>query len=181
LKTTAQALQLANSNKIKTLLNPAPMRDDFPMEILDSVDILTPNETEFAHLVRAHFQKEHVSFSESQILDLGPEELHALCREFGVPTFIITLGSKGCFCSTSDSHFHVPSITGINVVDTTGAGDAFVGGFSSGLVQFDGDIEKAARYGSIVAGLSVTQFGTAPSMPMSDAIQAEINKQGLVF
>ena len=181
LKTTTHALHFAKSNQITTLLNPAPMRDDFPKEMLASVDILTPNETEFTHLLRARFPEEYGSFPETQIQDLGPEELHALCRKFGVPTFIITLGSKGCFCSTTESHFQVQAITGIDVVDTTGVGDAFVGGFASGLVQFEGDIKKATEYGSIIAGLSVTQFGTAPAMPKHDSIQAEIAKQGLTF
>ena len=181
LQATSHALQFAKSNHITTLLNPAPMRHDFPMEMLESVDILTPNETEFVHLIRARLPEKFSSFSEAQIEDLSPVELHKLCREFGVPTFIITLGSKGCFCSTTEAHFHVDSIQGIEVVDTTGAGDAFVGGFSSGLVQFDGNLEKAIQYGNIVAGLSVTQFGTAPAMPKFEAIQMEIDKQCLTF
>jgi len=181
LEAVSYALKLAKAHQVTTLLNPAPMRDDFPLEMLDSVDILVPNETEFAHLMRARFPESHGAFSESSIQDLSSEGLHQLCREFGVPTLIITLGSRGCFVSTEDSHFHIASITGIEVLDTTGAGDAFVGGFSSGLVQFDGDLEKAARFGSVVAGLSVTQFGTAPAMPGKEAIEAEIAKQGFAF
>ena len=57
------------------------------------------------------------------------------------------------------------------VLDTTGAGDAFVGGFASGLINFDGDIKKASEYGNAVAGLSVTRRGTAPAMPYKDDIQ----------
>ena len=51
------------------------------------------------------------------------------------------------------------------VVDPTGAGDAFVGGFAAGFVKFSGDLIAAARQGNAVAALSVTKFGTAPSMP----------------
>jgi ribokinase len=87
-----------------------------------------------------------------------------------VPTIIVTLGARGCFVSQSRGHLFIPAHTGLKVVDTTGAGDAFVGGFAAGLVRFDGNIASAARYGNAAAGLSVTKFGTAPSMPAQRAI-----------
>ena len=139
--------------------------------MLENVDILVPNETEFAHLLRTKFPDTYGSIEENAIQDIAPEALHELCREFEVTTFIITLGSKGCFVSTADSYFQTESIKGIDVVDTTGAGDAFVGGFASGLINFDGDIKKASEYGNAVAGLSVTRRGTAPAMPYKDDIQ----------
>ncbi|MDG2171118.1 MAG: ribokinase [Opitutales bacterium] len=181
LEAAEHALRLARKNQVTTLLNPAPMRDDFPPSMLDYVDILVPNETEFAHLIRARFPEEHASFNEASIQSLSSDQLHLLCRDFGVSTFIITLGGNGCFVSSEDRYFEVPCIKGIEAVDTTGAGDAFVGGFSSGLVQFDGDIEKAVSYASVVAGLSVTKFGTAPAMPSKAEIDAEIEKQGISF
>ena len=55
-------------------------------------------------------------------------------------------------------------------MDTTGAGDAFVGGFAAGFVKFGGDIVAAAKHGTAVAALSVTKFGTAPSMPTTREI-----------
>ncbi|MDA0348707.1 MAG: ribokinase [Verrucomicrobia bacterium] len=174
LEATNHALKLARLEGVTTLLNPAPMRDDFPMDMLDNVDILIPNETEFAHLLRTKCPESHGSFEEAEIQGIDPEVLHELCREFGVPTFIITLGSKGCFVSTIGSHFQTDSMKGIDVVDTTGAGDAFVGGFASGLQTFDGDIKKAAEYGNVVAGLSVTRRGTAPSMPYKDEIEKAV-------
>ena len=181
LEAANHALRLARSLQVTTLLNPAPMRDDFPPSMLESVDILVPNETEFAHLIRTRFPDEHPDFNEASIQELSAEQLHSLCREFGVATFIMTLGSKGCLVSTADRYFEVAPLDGIEVVDTTGAGDAFVGGLSSGLVQFDGDIEKAVRYGTVVAGLSVTKFGTAPAMPTRAEIDAEIEKRSLEF
>ena len=145
------ALKLAKANQVTTLLNPAPMRDDFRIGMLESVDILVPNETEFAHLIRMRFPEEHGAYTEASIHEQSSEALHALCRSFGVPTFIITLGSKGCLVSTQETFFQVPPLSGIEVVDTTGAGDAFVGGFASGMVQFDGDLKQAVRYGTVVA------------------------------
>ena len=63
----------------------------------------------------------------------------------------------------------VPAHAPYPVVDTTGAGDAFCGGFAAGL-SFGYDFFKAIRFGSTVAGLSVTKFGTAPAMPYKDDI-----------
>ena len=131
--------------------------------------------------MRTRFPEEHGSFSEETIQGLTAEELHQLCRNFGVGTFIITLGGSGCLVSTNEAFFEVPPLSGVEVVDTTGAGDAFVGGLASGLVQFDGNIEKAVHYGTVVAGLSVTQFGTAPAMPSKAAIDREIETQGFEF
>lgn len=181
LEAAGHTLKLAKNHNVTTLLNPAPMRDDFELSMLDQVDILVPNETEFAHLLRVRFPKEHGSFTEGDIENLTAEQLHELCRSFGVPTFIITLGGKGCLVSTNDSFFEVQSLNDLEVVDTTGAGDAFVGGLASGLVQFEGDIEKAVRYGTVVAGLSVTKSGTAPAMPTKSEIDTEIEKRGLKF
>lgn len=142
LNATKHALKLAKKHRITTLLNPAPMRDDFPLGMLEDVDILIPNETELAHLVRTRFPKDRENFSETDIASMDPESLHRLCRKFEIPAFIITLGSRGSFCSTRDTFFHTPALTGIEVLDTTGAGDAFVGGLASGLKQFDGDLHN---------------------------------------
>ena len=175
------ALKLGKQHKVTTVLNPAPMRDDFELSLLDHVDILVPNETEFAHLMRMRFPEEHAEFKEASIEELSTDQLHNHCRSFGVPIFIITLGSKGCLVSTTETFFEIPPLDGIDVIDTTGAGDAFVGGLASGLVQFDGDIKKAVRYGTVVAGLSVTKFGTAPAMPTKQEIDSEIEQRGLEF
>ena len=147
-----------------TVLNPAPMRPDFDDRILDFTDVLVPNETEFVALVNRR------GFTEKSLRALPLHDLHRLCRSFDVPTIIVTLGARGCFVSQSRGHLFIPAHTGLKVVDTTGAGDAFVGGFAAGLVRFDGNIASAARYGNAAAGLSVTKFGTAPSMPAQRAI-----------
>lgn len=149
---------------VTTVLNPAPMRTDFDRAILAVTDILIPNETEFIALVK------RPRFDERALHALAPEELHRLCRTLGVPTVIVTLGARGCFVSERERHTFLPAHTGIKVVDTTGAGDAFVGGFAAGLVKFTGDVLAAAHFGNAVAALSVTRPGTAPSMPTAREI-----------
>jgi ribokinase len=165
LSTASHALKVARKAGVTTVLNPAPMRPDFPVTLLADVDILIPNETEFTALVNLLPESGLKNFSEADLSKLPAEELHALCRKFGVPTVIVTLGARGCLLSSVEHYLFIPAFKGIEVVDTTGAGDAFVGGFAAGLVKFDGDVAAAARFGNAVAALSVTKFGTAPAMP----------------
>jgi ribokinase len=157
--------RLARKAGAATVLNPAPMRTDFDPKVLKLVDVLIPNETEFVALVNQLPSRDQNDFTEAALHALTPDELHTLCRTLGVPTVIVTLGQRGCFVSTSESHHAIPAYRGIKVIDTTGAGDAFVGGFAAGFVNSHGDIAAAAHHGNAVAALSVTKFGTAPSMP----------------
>ena len=180
LAATAHALRTARRVGAIALLNPAPMRDDFNVRLLRHVDILVPNESEFVALVRQlpgiHLRK----FSEKKLHQLRPAALHALCRRFGVPTLIITLGSKGCFISLPDGHHTIPAYTGIRVVDTTGAGDAFCGGLAAGLIRHKGDVIAASRLGTAVAALSIAKPGAASAMPTRVELARFLRKRGLV-
>lgn len=171
LQINAHVFRLARRAGVTTVLNPAPMRGDFKPAILKDTDILIPNETEFVALANQLGLTGKKRFTEGALAALSPEKLHRLCRGFGAPTLIVTLGRKGCFVSQVDGFTAVPACTGIKVIDTTGAGDAFCGGFAAGLVKFDGDIVAAARFGNAVAALSVTKRGTAPAMPTAREIE----------
>lgn len=170
LDTTAYVLKTARKAGAITVLNPAPMRPDFPATLLAHTDVLIPNETEFATLMNLLPQTGCSGFTEDSLKTITETHLHSLCRTLEVPTVIVTLGARGCFVSRTEGFLFIPAYTGIEVVDTTGAGDAFVGGFAAGLVKFDGDIAEAARFGNAVAALSVTKFGTAPAMPRASEI-----------
>jgi ribokinase len=146
------------------------MRPGFPAALLAQVDILIPNETEFTALVNLLPQTGVAGFSEAKLKALSAAALHDLCRKIRVPVVIVTLGSRGCFVSQPGGHTFIPAHTGLKVVDTTGAGDAFVGGFAAGLVKSSGDIVDSARFGNVVAALSVTKSGTAPAMPRAPEI-----------
>ncbi len=179
LEVNAHALRRARAAGALTMLNPAPMRDDFDANILGSVDLLVPNETEFAALVnRLPATVSHVGsrlFSETELAGMSAEALHDLCRRFGVPTLIITLGARGCFISSPDGCEHVPAVAGVRVVDTTGAGDAFAGALAAGLAEFGRDaLGRAARFANAAAALSVTKVGTAPAMPRRAEIDARL-------
>jgi ribokinase len=171
-RTTAQVLRRARRAGVTTILNPAPMRADFAPALLRDVDILIPNESEFVALVQALPQVRRRGFDERGLQKLSHDELHGLCRKFGVPTLIVTLGSRGCFISKTGGHHFIPAHRGLKVVDTTGAGDAFCGGFAAGLVRYDGRLVEAARLGTAVAALSITKPGAAFAMPT----QAELTR-----
>ena len=176
LATTAHVLRVARSAGVTTLLNPAPMRSDFDPSLLRNVDILIPNESEFVALVHRQPKIHRRRFNERDLRAMSWSALHALCRQFDVPTLIVTLGSRGCFISEKDNYQFIPAYRGIRVIDTTGAGDAFCGGFAAGLVRYSGRIDEAARLGTAVAALSITKAGTAPAMPTQTELRRFMRK-----
>jgi ribokinase len=95
----------------------------------------------------------------------------------------MTLGEKGSiFYQREAPHEHLSGITKgliirtpairVSPIDTTGAGDAFNGGLAAGLVRFNGDLTRAIKFATVVAGLSTEKLGTAPAMPRLPDVQA---------
>jgi ribokinase len=145
-------LRMARTHGVKTILNPAPAMA-LPESIFSSCDYLTPNETEAAGLTGVAVNGIDDARRAAEVL-LGR----------GVGNVVITLGPQGALIHNSSISEHVSAVDAGPVVETTGAGDAFNGGFAVGLAE-GMDIVEAARFGCAVAGLSVTRAGTAPSMP----------------
>lgn len=174
--TTAHVLRIAREAGVTTILNPAPMRADFKPALLRHVDILIPNESEFVAMIRVRLGLRGRAFDEKALQAMSWETLHGLCRQVGVPTVIVTLGRRGCFISEPDGHFFIPAHRGLRVVDTTGAGDAFCGGFAAGLIRHKGEIIAAARLGTAVAALSITKPGAAFAMPTRGELDRFLRK-----
>jgi ribokinase len=152
-------LALAHSLGVPTILNPAPAMP-LPETIYKFVDYITPNETETAALTGVPV---------NSIADAEKAADAFLAR--GVRNAIITLGSQGVFVKNSKIKAHVPAVNAGKVLETTGAGDAFNGGFAVALAE-GMDLVAAARFGCATAGISVTRAGTAPSMPTRAEIDA---------
>lgn len=169
MKTTAHALRLAKRHGAITVFNPAPMHGKVDPAILRHVEVLIPNESEFVALVNRSSRSGMKNFTLEALHRLAPDRLHTLCRSFGVPILIVTLGSKGCFVSQPDVYARIQAHV-VDAVDTTGAGDAFVGGLAAGLVKFKKNVFEAAHFANAVAALAVTQHGTADSMPTAREI-----------
>jgi ribokinase len=147
-----RALEIAKSAGVTTIFNPAPAAplDDAIYKLCDYV---TPNESEATMLTGI------------AVTDLASAKLaaDALLKK-GAGAVLITLGGQGSLLHTPDRSVHIPIFNAGKVVDTTGAGDAFNGGFAAALARGETP-EQAARFGSATAGISVTRPGTAPSMP----------------
>lgn len=166
LATTAHALRLAHRSGATTVLNPAPMRADFDPQLLRHVEVLVPNESEFGDLVQRVTRRRPEA---AALRELPDARLHALCRELGVPVVIVTLGDQGCFVSEPGGATRIRAHD-VEAVDTTGAGDAFVGGLAAGLVKLGRNYVEAAHFANAVAALAVMHPGTAPAMPKAREI-----------
>ncbi len=175
-RTVAHVLRTARKAGATTVLNPAPMRSDFDLGLLRHTEVLVPNETEFSTLMRMLPRSSARSFAPEDLARLPADHLHAHCRALNVPIVIVTLGARGCFVSQPDVYTRI-NPHDVDPVDTTGAGDAFVGGFAAGLVKFNRNISEAAHFANAVAALSVTQHGTAAAMPMAREITRFLRKR----
>lgn len=153
-----RGLQLARDAGAVTVLNPAPATD-LPDGMLALCDYATPNESE----------AEGLTGIAVETVDDAIRAAEAL-RAAGVGTAIITLGENGALFHDG-TPVHVPAFNAGPVVETTGAGDAFNGGFATALARGDAPID-AVRFGCATAAISVTRPGTAPSMPTLAEINA---------
>ena len=94
----------------------------------------------------------------------------------GVGAAVITLGERGALLHSAQRSELVPALAAGPVVETTGAGDAFNGGFATALARGDEPL-AAVRFGCATAGISVTRPGTAPSMPTLAEVEALLNAE----
>jgi ribokinase len=156
-------LRVARSLGIPTILNPAPACDCGD-GFLELCDYITPNETEAAGLTGMPVE------TLSQI-----EQVAEALRQRGPRHVVITLGARGAFVMSDNVAEHIPAFNAGPVVETTGAGDAFNGGFAVGIAEGMSLLE-AAQFGCAVAGISVTRHGTAPSMPTRAEVEELMSK-----
>ena len=152
-ETTIYALKKAKENRCTTILNPAPARK-IDEENFKLIDFFTPNETE------AEFYLNKKIKSEQDIKDAANEFLKK-----GVKNIIITLGEKGVYFANKNEEYFIDALKlKDEVVDTTGAGDAFNGAFVVALAN-ELKYKEALQFANKVAGISTTRLGAASSMP----------------
>ena len=150
-----EGLKVAKENNKLTILNPAPAVR-LPKEIFGLCDFITPNETETEALTGLPVRNEKEAETAAKFL-----------TELGVKTPIITMGEQGAFLY---EYGLIPAFNAGKVVETTGAGDAFNGGFAVALSEGKSALE-AVKFGCATASISVTRAGTAPSMPTRDEVE----------
>lgn len=154
-----RGLEIARAAGVRTILNPAPAAAIAP-EMLALCDFVTPNETEAEGIT---------GVAVGSVAD-AEHAANALLAQ-GVGAAVITLGENGVFFKDAAQSAHVPAFSAGPVVETTGAGDAFNGGFAAALAEEMAPVD-AVKFGCATAGISVTRPGTAPSMPSRAEIEA---------
>ena len=154
-----RALEIAKSAGVTTILNPAPAAplDD---RFFSLCDYVTPNETEATELTGVKVDS----------VDSARAAANILLKK-GAAAAIITLGEAGALLHSDRRSEMIPAFKVAPVVETTGAGDAFNGGFAAALARGMAPM-AAVRFGCAVAGISVTRPGTAPSMPSLAEVEA---------
>lgn len=160
-----RALEIARAGGARTILNPAPAA---PLDdaFLALCDIVTPNETETEALT---------GIAVRTIADAERAADGLMAR--GAGAAVITLGENGALYRDRTLTVHAPAPYAGPVVETTGAGDAFNGGFAVALAEGLSPAE-ALRFGCATASISVTRPGTAPAMPARAEIEALLARQG---
>ncbi|XP_056282297.1 ribokinase isoform X1 [Pseudoliparis swirei] len=164
-QTSLQALCMAQENKVKTIFNPAPAIADLDADFYKASDVFCCNE------------------SEAELLTGSPvanvEEAHHAGRELvrrGCGSVIITLGPQGCVVvkaqGSTSKHVQTPAVA---TVDTTGAGDSFIGALAFYMAHYPTmPLEEMARRANQVAAVSVQAVGTQTSYPFKKDLPAEL-------
>lgn len=160
LETVTRAAQLARECGVKVILNPAPAPADgkLPAELLGCVDIIVPNETE-AMLITG--------------INPDTEENALRCAEkllaMGPGTVVLTLGARGALIVEQSGNHQFISSFQVKVVDSTAAGDAFLGAMAAGLAD-NLTAGQAVKQGCAAGALACTRAGAAPSLPSKEAL-----------
>jgi len=160
-ETVTVAAQRAREKGLRVIVNPAPAREVDP-EFLRLADILVPNESELSLL------------TDRPVADSASAE--AAARQLiaqGAEMVIVTRGEYGALTVTKNDSYNVPAFQ-VDVMDTTAAGDAFIGGLAVSLAE-DKPIREALTYANACGALAVTKFGAQPSLPTRDEVQVFLN------
>jgi ribokinase len=159
LPSVLRAIEIARKAGVPVLLNPAPAQP-LPADVIAQIDFLVPNETEAAILADA------VAHQDGDVAPVALA-LHAL----GARTVIVTCGARGVCVVDTDGRVQQLPAHPVPAVDTTGAGDAFIGALAVACERGDGLLQGIA-FAQAVAAISVTREGAMPSFPTRYEVQS---------
>lgn len=159
LAATIKGFEIAHETGVRTILNPAPGMDQIPVELLKLTDIITPNETEAETITG-------IKVIDEKAAQMAAAKLH----EQGVDTVIITIGDKGAFYSYQGKNELIPAFK-VKAVDTTAAGDTFIGAMASVLHKDMSNLKDAVLFANKASSLTVQKYGAQPSIPYKKDIK----------
>lgn len=163
LDTVYHAIEFGHKHGIEVLLNPAPADPNLCLEKISSCAFFMPNESELSTLTKMPVD------TDEEVVAAGNKLIEA-----GIKNVIVTMGSRGSMLITKEGHTKITPYK-VDAVDTSGAGDAFIGSFSKYYVEHH-NILEAMKVGSAFAALSVTRCGTQKSYPTIDELNAFIKE-----
>ncbi|MBI2847204.1 MAG: sugar kinase [Chloroflexi bacterium] len=129
-------------------------------EVLPYIDIILPSAPEE---------------TEKLIGATSPEKAVELLFQRGISTVAVKMGERGCIVGAEGKVFHLPSVSPAGVVDTTGAGDAFDGGFLHGICQGLAP-KEAAKIGIVASGFKIGQRGAIAGLPRKETVEEFLRK-----
>jgi ribokinase len=156
MEAVAAAVDIADQHGIPVILNPAPACE-IPVDILRKVRCITPNESELRVITGMNPSDAGLEQAMDALLERGPEMV------------VATLGSKGAAWKKRGGHVQYMPAHRLEVVDTTGAGDAFNAGLACAL-STDQEIGTSVRFAVAVSAIAVTKFGAQGGMPVKEEI-----------
>lgn len=159
IEATIQGFKIARQNSAKTILNPAPAITEIPAELLQVTDIIIPNETEAATITG-------VEVVDEKSAKKAADKLH----ELGVSAVIITIGDKGAFYDFQDKQGLIPAFK-VKAVDTTAAGDTFIGAMTSILKPDFSNLSDAITFANKASSITVQGYGAQPSIPTKAEVE----------
>lgn len=156
----------AREADVPVMLNCAPIAP-LPLDLLKNVTYLSPNEHEARVLTDIEVHDDHS-------IQAAFHAIHSL----GVKNALITLGARGVAYDKGDGQYLIsPALDGLNVVDTTAAGDSFIGAFCT-AVSLQVPIEQALCFANHTAALTVCRMGAQPSLPFIDEVLLLMQQRG---
>lgn len=156
-----ETIRLCKEHDVKVILNPAPYHDGIDEEMLKNVDYYIPNEIEFLATLKLDTTQSH---------PLGWIEVKALefVKKHNL-ILIVTLGGRGALLVQEEQATLIPAQKMVPI-DTTAAGDSFIGGFLAALSQGQ-DIVESLKLGSRVAAITISRYGAISAIPYKEELK----------
>jgi len=164
MQTVQFTAKLAKQKGKTVIFNPAPSPGKLSDELIENIDILTPNETELENM------------SGLTVTDVESAELAARkLIKAGIKSVVVTMGKLGALVVTEENSKLLPGYNYAPVVDTTAAGDCFNAALAVKISQ-NASLEESVKFANLAAAISVTRKGAQPSLPWKDEVDKAVQQ-----